>query len=86
MMANYEWLTSEFKGALTVFERLSIACKMETIQMWENALVLHDGPGALESIAMELGAARDNDTIKQAIREIGCEIKEAIDCIGSTQV
>ncbi len=86
MMHYFEWLTCNFPGTLTVFQKLSIALKMKEIQMWENALVLHDGPGALESIAMELGSARDGDGIKQAIKSIGFEIVESINTIGTSQV
>jgi hypothetical protein len=55
--------------SLTLFEALQIAVSIHRNELFSEAFVLEFStkPGALESIAMELGASRDGSTIKDAI-------------------
>jgi uncharacterized protein (DUF849 family) len=57
---------------LTDFEVLQIAAKIQQNRIISEAFMVGiDGvPGALEAIAMELGANRDGLTIKEAIQNI----------------
>lgn len=52
----------------TEFEAMQIAVKLQHNKILHEAFVLgHSGPGALEAIAMELGACENGTTIKDAL-------------------
>jgi hypothetical protein len=59
---------SENGESLTIFEALQIAVSIHSNVLFSDAFMLEmKTPGALEAIAMELGASRDGGTIKDAI-------------------
>lgn len=61
-----EVIDSGFK--VTPFEALQIAVQMQHNRILSDAFMVGlNVPGALEAIAMELGAARDGVSIKDAI-------------------
>lgn len=58
----------EAEWNISDFEALQIAVKIQHNKILSAAFVLnHNGPGALEAIAMELGACKDGTTIKDAL-------------------
>ena len=63
---------------LTDFEALQIAVQIQRNELFAQAHVLNTrqgGPSALESIAIELGAAHDGRSIKHAVEEIARNIE-----------
>ncbi|MCF8372996.1 MAG: hypothetical protein K9H64_15350 [Bacteroidales bacterium] len=68
-------LQKDFK--LTDFEALQIACKMQYNSILTEALVITgSGPGAIEAIAIELGASSqfNGNSIKESLSEIANSI------------
>ncbi len=66
-------LTEEIKMEYNVtdYEALNIATKIQYNELYDFAnLATENTPSALEQIAMELGAARDGNTIKEAIANL----------------
>jgi hypothetical protein len=60
-------LRREFPYA-KIDEALHVAARIQFNHLFAQAMSLHEGtPPALEAIAMELGAAKDGDTIKTAL-------------------
>ena len=65
-----QYLRADHKS-LTEFEALSLAVKIQHNRVLEDAfLVGRSEPSALEAIAMELGAAKEGSSIKDAIFSI----------------
>jgi len=58
----------EAQWAVTPFEALQIAVKIQHNRVLEDAFMLGlSAPSALEAIAMELGASKNNSSIKDAL-------------------
>lgn len=61
--------------SISTFESLQIATKIQQNRILSEAFVTdRDCPSALEAIAMELGAAKDGSSIKNALYNLALKI------------